>query len=151
MLDVLVRGEVFGEWSVLGDRAPPPFATVASEETLLVGASAADVEALARTDRKVAAALTRLACERALRMAERLRDAMVLDAEDRILACLVDLATRAGVPTEAGRRVDLSVTQEDLARMSGCSRETVNRTMTRLISERRLLRRGRRYVLPDRR
>jgi DNA-binding GntR family transcriptional regulator len=38
--------------------------------------------------------------------------------------------------------------EEDLARMTGCTRETVNRTLNRLSVERRLLRRGRRYVVP---
>jgi CRP-like cAMP-binding protein len=108
-------------------------------------ASSAD---LLTRDPRVASAAVEISNQRALRFAERLRDALVLDAAERVIAALSDLADRRSTRTPEGRRVDLFITQEDLARMTGCTRETVNRTLNRLSVERRLLRRGRRYVVP---
>ena len=99
-------------------------------------------------DPRIASAAMVICGYHALRFAERLRDALVLDVAERMIAILSDLADRRSTRTPEGRRVDLSITQEDLARMTGCTRETVNRTLNRLSVERRLLRRGRRYVVP---
>jgi CRP/FNR family cyclic AMP-dependent transcriptional regulator len=135
VLDLVLPGEVFG-----GSAREAPFGAAAREGCRLRGADAA---AVGRE-----AALAGFASERALRFAERLRDAMVLDAAERVMALFCDLADRLSTTIPEGRRVDVSITQQDLARMTGCTRETVNRTLSRLSVERRLLRRGRRYVVP---
>ncbi|MFL5768001.1 MAG: Crp/Fnr family transcriptional regulator [Actinomycetota bacterium] len=139
LLDIVLPPAIFGGWS----RSPSPFSAVARENAQVVSSSEPLV-----ADPGIASAVVEISSGRALRFAEKLRDALVLDAAERIVAVLCDLADRRSTKTPEGRRVDLSITQEDLARMTGCARETVNRTLNRLSVERRLLRRGRRYVLP---
>jgi len=134
VLDLVLPGEVFG-----GSEGESPFSALAREECYV---RSVDPAVLGRH------ALAELATERTLRFAERLRDALVLDAAERVMAVVRDLADRCSTRIPGGRRVDVSVTQEDLARMTGCTRETVNRTLNRLSVERRLVRRGRRYVVP---
>jgi CRP-like cAMP-binding protein len=147
ILDVVCAGGLFGEWALLGGRAAP-FGAVAVERTALLTAPIQEVEELLRRDARVAGALLDVSCRRSERFAEFLRDASLLDAADRIVARLSDLGERYGVPERDGVRIELSLTQEDLARMAGCTRETVNRAMASLIAERRVRLRGRRYVLP---
>jgi CRP-like cAMP-binding protein len=142
LLDVVLPPEVFG-----GSTLVTPFSAIALKECQVVSATFVE---LATRDPRVAAAAVEISGRRTLRFAERLRDALVLDAAERVMAVLIDLADRRSTRTPEGRRVDLSITQEDLARMTGCTRETVNRTLNRLSVERRLLRRGRRYVVPYR-
>jgi CRP-like cAMP-binding protein len=139
LLDVVLPPEIFGGWSTHA----APFSAIAREDCRVMSCA----ELLAR-DPRVESAAIEISSQRALRFAERLRDALVLDAAERVMAVLCDLADRRSTRTPEGRRVDLSITQEDLARMTGCTRETVNRTLNRLSVERRLLRRGRRYVVP---
>src|SRR5438552_1698361 len=80
VLEVVRAGETFGEWALSGSASP--FAAVAAGESVLLGASTADVDAVVRSDPQVARILIEVACARALRLAERLRDAMVLDAPE---------------------------------------------------------------------
>ena len=141
LLDIVLPPDVF-----VGSTLSSPFSAIAREDCQVVSSA----ELVAR-DPRVAAAAVEISNQRALRFAERLRDALVLGAAERVMAVLADLADRRSTRTPEGRRVDLFITQEDLARMTGCTRETVNRTLNRLSVERRLLRRGRRYVVPYRR
>ena len=48
-----------------------------------------------------------------------------------------------------GVRLALPITQEDLGRMIGASRETVNRTLATLMARNLIRTEGRRYVIPD--
>jgi len=141
VVDLVLPGDVFG--GLVGET---PFGAVAREECRIVGAGLAELQGA--RDPRVAMAVAEIAQLRALRLAERLRDALVLDAAERVMAVLSDLADRRSTRTPEGRRVDVSITQEDLGRMTGCTRETVNRTLGPLLAERRLLRRVRRFVVP---
>lgn len=49
----------------------------------------------------------------------------------RLADLLVELSTEFGEPTETGRRIPFRLTQADLARMIGVSRETVSRIIIR--------------------
>jgi CRP/FNR family cyclic AMP-dependent transcriptional regulator len=138
LLDIVLPPEIFG-----GSTLATPFSAIAREDLRVVSSTE-----LRTQDPRVASAAMEISNQRALRFAERLRDALVLDAAERIVAVLSDMADRRSTRTPEGRRVDVFITQEDLARMTGCTRETVNRTLNRLSVERRLLRRGRRYVVP---
>jgi CRP-like cAMP-binding protein len=59
------------------------------------------------------------------------------------------LAGRHGVRDGRGVRLALPITQEDLGRMIGASRETVNRTLASLSARKLIRTEGRRYVIPD--
>ncbi|MGE5227631.1 MAG: Crp/Fnr family transcriptional regulator, partial [Planctomycetaceae bacterium] len=89
-------------------------------------------------------------------LAERLRHtsralAVVLRAgiQQRIASRLCDLATRHGRTVGEGTRLAVRVTQEDLARMTGSSRETVNKTIARFARRGWVTSAGGRYVLRD--
>lgn len=53
------------------------------------------------------------------------------DVASRLARVLVKFSKQYGVPTEAGVRIDLPVTHQDLANMIGTARETVSRNMAR--------------------
>jgi CRP/FNR family cyclic AMP-dependent transcriptional regulator len=73
--------------------------------------------ALARQSEAVAEA----ACERAL-----------MNSRQRVLRTLVRLCERHGTPDSEARFVQLSLTQRDLADLTGCCRETVSSIMAEL-------------------
>jgi CRP-like cAMP-binding protein len=58
-----------------------------------------------------------------------------MDATGRVAARLVELADQHGQPTGSGVRIDLALSQEDLASWVGASREAVSRAL-RLFRER---------------
>lgn len=51
------------------------------------------------------------------------------DSTGRVAARIVELADRFGEPIEGAVRIDLPITQEELAGWSGCSREAVSRAL----------------------
>jgi CRP/FNR family transcriptional regulator, cyclic AMP receptor protein len=55
----------------------------------------------------------------------------VPSAHERVGRLVLDLAQRYGVPTVGGTRIDLCVTQDELASLFGLTRETVNRALAR--------------------
>jgi CRP/FNR family transcriptional regulator, cyclic AMP receptor protein len=66
---------------------------------------------------------------------------------DRVLARLEDLAARFGRPVPGGRRIDLPLTQEHLAALTGSTRESVNRALADLAAAGRIGRSDGRYVV----
>jgi CRP-like cAMP-binding protein len=62
---------------------------------------------------------------------------------------LRELAARHGVPGPAGVRIRVPLTQDELARMVGASREAVNRTVGALASRGLLRTEGRTVVIKD--
>jgi CRP-like cAMP-binding protein len=66
------------------------------------------------------------------RLAEASRDLVDLATQDsvgRVSKRLLDLAADHGVPSGQGTRIELSLTQDELARWTGATRETVSRAL----------------------
>lgn len=90
------------------------------------------------------------------RIERRLRDAQTTSEElawhevpGRVRRRLLVLAHRHGRRTPEGIRIDVPLTQEDLAAMVGAARETVNRAIVSLISAGFVRVEHRRYILGD--
>lgn len=67
-----------------------------------------------------------------LRWAEADRDRISLATQDsvgRLAQRLLELAAEHGVPTERGRRIELTLSQDELASWTGATRETVSRAL----------------------
>lgn len=119
-IDLLARGDLVG--------GPPGWVAEASvtaeiEAWLAPAGPAALRDGLARRAHRA----TWLACELAWGR-----------VQDRVLARLQDLADRFGRPVPGGRWVRIPLTQEDIAALTGSTRETVNRAIGR-IGERGLI------------
>ena len=85
---------------------------------------------------------------RRLKLAEnRLEDRVFRDVEARVARVLLELAERFGSSAEAGwMRLDLPVTQSDLATLVGTTRQSVNTSLRRLGDAGLLIREGRRML-----
>lgn len=70
---------------------------------------------------------------------------------DRVVARLDDLAQRFGRPVPGGACIRLPLRQDDIATLTGATRESVNRALVELAAHGRVVRlRGRYVVRPDR-
>ncbi len=121
-------GEVLGELSAI-DGQPRSASVIAVDPVEAVVIPAADFRAfLERTPRATLWLLTRVIAR--LREADRKRAEFgASDTIGRVAARLVELAERYGEPTEGGVRIDLPITQEELASWVGSSREGVNKAL----------------------
>jgi CRP-like cAMP-binding protein len=115
------------------------------------GMAHVSVRALARSALRPAAPseVARAGAGHSVRLAGLATDLAWLDVTARVERRLQDLAKRFGRPMPGGTRIDLDLTQEDLAALAGTSRETANRALQRSIRAGRLVRVGRyRYMVP---
>jgi len=121
-------GDVLGELSAI-DGQPRSASVIAVEAVEVVVIPAADFRAfLERAPRATLWLLTRVIAR--LREADRKRAEFGgSDTIGRVAARLIELAERYGEPTPGGVRIDLPITQEELASWVGSSREGVNKAL----------------------
>lgn len=126
-------GELIGEMAVLGGIRRT--ATGIAVEKVEVGSIAGDeFRAFLAEHPGVGLVLIRMLVRR---LAEADRDRIDLATHDsigRVAKRLLELAADHGVPAEVGRRIDLSLSQDELASWTGATRETVSRAL-RLMRE----------------
>ena len=131
LLDIRGPGALIGELEAT-DGKPRPASVTALEpvETLVVSYEVfAD---FVRSHEEALRLLLETLCER-LRDADRKRiEFSVLDATERVVTRLLELADRHGTPVERGVSISLALTQEELAAWAGVSREAVAKALAGL-------------------
>jgi CRP/FNR family cyclic AMP-dependent transcriptional regulator len=147
VLALIGPGELFGEAALLGEPSPFEARPVSWATVLPIDARALDAVMTRRPE--AASEVVRLLARRLRRTSAALEEALALDVGARVSRRLHDLAIRHGVDGPSGVRLSVSVTQEDLGRMVGASRETVNRSLARLTRRGLVRRDGRRVEIPD--
>ncbi|MFY9781429.1 MAG: Crp/Fnr family transcriptional regulator [Candidatus Baltobacteraceae bacterium] len=127
-LGLAARGDVLAPGAAFGDRSAETGAEALSEGSVLfLPAEAWQRRALAEPDLhlKMAASTGR----RLVRLQQRLEKLSRAGVESRVAASLVELADDFGTPAAGGVRLDLPLSQEDLARLAGTTRETCSSTV----------------------
>ena len=147
VVGLLGVGDVFGEAALSGVASPVEARAVGRADVL-----ALPVETLGTLiERHPATAeqLLRMIAARLHRTSLALEEALTGDVPARVRGRLRELAAGHGVEEPDGVRLDVPITQEELARMVGASREAVNRSLGALAA-RGLVRTGSRtFVIRD--
>ena len=130
LITILQRGSLWSDRAVLNGYWKEVFIEAMEPAEILAVDNAAFERAL-RADPALLSAFM-------LRISEQVSDALTLlddfrgrDVASRLARVLVKFSQQYGVPTDAGVRIDLPVTHQDLANMIGTARETVSRNMAR--------------------
>jgi CRP/FNR family transcriptional regulator len=127
VVGILGIGDVFGESALLGARSPVEARAVGSAELVVLPLE--HVRDILRHHPGTSAELLRLVASRLHRTSRALEEALVGSVTSRISGRLCDLAEDHGVREIDGVRIPIALTQEELARMVGASREAVNRSL----------------------
>lgn len=128
LLAIRSAGELIGEMAALGGRRRSASVT-AVDEVEAAFMTGEEFRAYLREHPDAALVLIRMLVRR---LAEADRDRVDLATQDsvgRIAKRLLELAADHGAPTGAGTRIELSLTQDELARWTGATRETVSRAL----------------------
>jgi CRP/FNR family transcriptional regulator, cyclic AMP receptor protein len=141
---VLGSGDVFGEAALLEERSPVEARTVG--ETIVIAFDAGALPIVFREAPATGAELLRLVASRLHRTERALGDALTSDLATRIVTRLHELGERHGVRRSDGVHLTIPLTQDELARMVGASREAVNRSL-RGLADADLVRTGRTGVV----
>jgi CRP/FNR family transcriptional regulator, cyclic AMP receptor protein len=147
VVGLLCRGDLFGESALLGD--PSLVRAQAVGPTTLLALPIPSLRSTLERTPATAEELLRLIAARLHRTSAALEDAMAADLPSRVVGRLRELADDHGVPGPNGVRPRVPLTQDELARMVGASRESVNRTVGALAARGVVRSGGGRIVITD--
>ena len=128
-LTILGKGEYFGEFALL-DGLPRSTDAIASERVECYTLQRTDFHNAIMKNPKIAIQALEVLSKRLRNTNQMVEDLIFLDVYGRVAKKLVELADAHGVRAEdGGIRIEMRLTQQDLASMVGASRESVNKVM----------------------
>ncbi len=130
-LNILDAGEVFGEIALLDGRERTAGA-VALQPTELLKIAREDFLPFLERHPRLCIRLMSVLCDRLRWTSDIIEDTIFLDIPRRLAKRLSTLAERHGEPVEAGMRLRVKLSQEDLGHMLGATRESVNKGLRAL-------------------
>ncbi len=148
ILAVIGPGELFGELSLF-DRGLRSADATALEDARLLSLSLETFRPYLHSHPDVAIELLSVLAGRIRNTDQALQDALYSDVPGRLAKKLLELAERYGKEADGRVVIDLAVTQDELARMVGSSRESVNKALSSFMSRGSLGQQDRRYVILD--
>ncbi|MCZ6636538.1 MAG: Crp/Fnr family transcriptional regulator [bacterium] len=141
ILSILSKGNFFGEMSLL-DGFPRSANVTTMAETELLMVRRADFLHFIQNSPQTAIKLLAVLAQRLRKTDRKIEGLALSDVTGRITQTLLQLAEEQGVPTPDGILIKNRPTHQDLANMSGTTRETVSRTLKRLETQGYIMHRG---------
>jgi len=127
-LAVLGKGDCFGEFAIL-DSLPRSADAVAMEKVECYTLQRSDFHNAVMKNPKIAIQIMEVLTKRLRTTDEMIENLIFLDVPGRVAKKLLELADSHGVKVEDGVRIEVRLTQQELASMVGASRESVNKVM----------------------
>ena len=127
-LAVLGAGEYFGEFA-LYDGLPRSADAIAIEKVECYTLQRSDFHKAIMKNPKIAIQVLEGLSKRLRNTDNMVEDLIFLDVYGRVAKKLLELSETHGVKVENGIRIDVRLTQQELASMVGASRESVNKVM----------------------
>jgi CRP/FNR family cyclic AMP-dependent transcriptional regulator len=127
-LVVFGKGEYFGEQALL-DGLPRSADAIALERVECYTLQRSDFHKAIMKNPKIAIKVMEVLSKRLRNTDQQVEDLIFLDVYGRVAKKLVELAEMHGVPVADGTRIDVRLTQQELASMVGASRESVNKVI----------------------
>lgn len=148
LLAILGKDDFFGELALL-DEAPRSATAQALEPTETLTLHREEFLHFLRHNPDFALHVLRVLTQRIRHLNNQISDTFFLDLPARLARTLLNLAAQHGVQSSEGLRIDLSLTQTDLAEMTGATRVSVNKALGRFRREKWISVRGRKFTILD--
>lgn len=149
LLAILGAGDFFGELALL-DNSPRSATAEALEDTDTLTLHRADFRRFLSSNPDFAMHVLHTMAQHIRRLNSQLSDIFFLDLSGRLARTLLRLADRHGRESDDGILIDLSLTQTDLAEMTGATRVSINKTLGRFRRSKWVKTRGRYFIITDR-
>lgn len=130
ILQVFGAGETFGGIASLVGQKYPATAQAQTDVTVL-SVSGETFRQIVHRYPDIAFSIIRVMGTRMMETQEQVRQLVAERVERRLARMLLKLADQVGVPVDEGVRIDMPITRQDLAEMTGTTLETVSRTVSR--------------------
>lgn len=148
LLAILGANDFFGELALL-DEAPRSATAEALETTETLTLHREDFIGFIRNNPDFSLHVLQTLTQRIRNLNNQISDIFFLDLPARLARVLLNLAEQHGVVTEQGIRVELSLTQTDLAEMTGATRVSINKALGRFRREKWVSVKGRKFTIVD--
>jgi len=149
LVEIVGPGELFGSLPLAGGDGGPNRA-VAMEAAVLLRVPAREIEALMDRAPATAIWIAGALAARMRRLESRLSQVLFKDARQRVAFALLDLAEQWGVRHGGGGTLlDVHITHQDVASMTGLTRETVSLTLGEFDLAEMIRTIGRRIIILD--
>ena len=132
ILSLFGKYDTFGELLLLESERRPNQAEAVTDTTLIVMPES-DFQRLLAQHPKIAMKFMQVMSTNLWQAQSRFAEVGAFDAPGRLANLLLRLANDFGVEGERGTVIDLNLTQQDLAKMIGATRETVSHCLARLL------------------
>ena len=132
ILGLLGQYDIFGELLLLESERRPNQAEAVLDTTLIVMPES-DFQRLLAQQPRIAMKFIQVMSTNLWKAESRFAEVGAFDAPGRLANLLLRLAKDFGVDGERGTVIDLTLTQQDLAKMIGATRETVSHCLARLL------------------
>jgi CRP/FNR family cyclic AMP-dependent transcriptional regulator len=132
ILGLLGQYDIFGELLLLASERRPNQAEAVVDTTLIVMPEG-DFQKLLAQQPKIAMKFIQVMSTRLWQAQQWQAEVGAFDAPGRLANLLLRLAQDFGAPSDRGTVIDLNLTQQDLAKMIGATRETVSHCLARLL------------------
>jgi len=130
-LQLLQPGTVFGGLAALGSQIRYPVSAEAVEDCDVLVWDGREMGALMREHPRIALNLMELLVNHVVELQDRYRELATEQVEQRLARALLRLVRQAGRKVDSGVRIDLPLTRQTLAEMTGTTLFTVSRVMSR--------------------
>lgn len=127
-LVVFGKGEYFGELALL-DGLPRSADAIALERVECYTLQRTDFHNAIMKTPKIAIQVMEVLCERLRKTDQQVEDLIFLDVYGRVAKKLLELSETHGTQVTEGTRIEVRLTQQELASMVGASRESVNKVL----------------------
>ncbi len=144
LLDILVRGEFFGSLSALGDERYPDTAQ-AQTMSCVLEITAKDFQTVLQRYPSAALSALNIVAARLKAAHETIRQLSAHPVESRLASTLLKLADKVGERRGGEVLIQMPLSRQDLAAMTGATTETVSRAMSQFRKD-GLIHTGRQWV-----
>jgi len=148
ILSLMGRYDIFGEMSVIDGEARSAN-VLAQENCTLYAIRSEDFLEILKTNFEVCFELMGVLAERIRKSDQHIEALSLSDAEHRIGVSILNLAEEMGIIRHGKVTIENLPFQQDIANMSGTSRETVSRILKLFEDKNMLSKVGHRLVIPD--
>jgi CRP/FNR family transcriptional regulator, nitrogen oxide reductase regulator len=129
-LRMMTPGQTYGGIALLGPQDGYPATAQAVEDSTAMGWNTAHLRQMAETEPSIAFNTMQLMHGYILELQERQKALTTERVEQRIARTLLKLAAESGKKVEDGVLIDMPLSRQDLAEMTGTTLFTVSRTLT---------------------
>lgn len=130
--DILMPTAIFGEMSLTGEKVRNDFSQSLSEESQVLCIKTASLQSLMHRNMSFVTDFMHHISQRLMKIEDRLSSLILKDARTRIIDFLVESANRDGKKVGYETLLKHRLTQQDIANITGTSRQTVTSVLNDL-------------------